>query len=137
MLDDFDNMEEFLNRYGLTVVEGDDIGLTLKEGDELKPRACLKQGESEIHCTVMRRRAVEYRGVRSLADGFYMLANQNNILGKFPDFAYIILSGTLLLGSDGKLYMAYLFVDGDRWNVQRLEFERGYVMDDFFPCNDE
>ena len=85
----------------------------------------------------MRRRAVEYRGVRSLADGFYMLANQNNILGKFPDFAYIILSGTLLLGSDGKLYMAYLFVDGDRWNVQRLEFERGYVMDDFFPCNDE
>ncbi len=134
---DFDSLEAFLERYGMAVVEDDDVGLTLKEGDRLKPRACLKQGEGEISGTTMRPRAYEYRGKRSLADGFCMLANQDNVLGEFPEFVYIILAGTLLCGVDGENYVAYLYFDGDRWSVMLLPFDREYVAEDFFACNDE
>lgn len=135
---DFANLEAFLIYHGMVLVEGDDVGLTLKKGDRLKPRTCLKQDESEIRADLVRQRATELLGNRSLADGFYMLANQDDILGEFADsVSYIILPGTLLCGRDGEKGMACLYVDGDRWNIMLLTFERGYMEDDFIACNDE
>lgn len=137
MLDDFDDMEKFLAHHCMSVVEGGDVGLTLEEGDRLKPRACLRYDEGSIGVSVVRQRAENYRGNRSLADGFYMLANQDDVLGEFPDFICIVLSGTLLRDLQGRSYLACLHYDGDRWNIKLLDFEREYDRGDFFACNDE
>lgn len=130
-------LDSFLQHHDLFVVENSDIGLTLKGGERLKPCRYLKEDQYESHGNDLRQRAVEMRGNRSLADGFYLLANQEEVLGEFPEFIYLLLPGTQLRGPDGLDYMARLFYDGDRWDITCLPFDRKYDKDDYFVCNDE
>ena len=128
-------LEGFLQYHDMFVVK--DVGLTLQEGVRLKPRPCLKEDQYEIHGNEVCQRAVELKGNRSLADGFYLRDNQDSMLGEFPEFIYILLPCTLLRGSDGKDYMAQLYYDGDRWSITCLLFDYKHDRDDYLACNDK
>lgn len=134
---DFDSVSEFLSFCGLTVVEGKDVGLTMKDGDRLELRACMEYDENEISVDVMHRRAIEYRGNRGLDDGLYMANNQDNVLGEFPEHVCIVLPGTFLIGHDQRYYLAALFFDGDRWEIMHLPIDRAIDHDDYFVCNEK
>lgn len=130
-------LEGFLLFQDLFVVEGADVGLTLHGGERLKPVRCLKDDEDELVGDNVCRRAEELKGNRSLADGFYLLDNQDGPFGEFPEFIRILLPGTRLRGSDGQEYMAELFYDGDRWSITYLPFDYKHDKDDYFACIDE
>ena len=74
-----------------------------------------------INGQTMQVRAVELKANRGLSDVPALLGEDGKGLVTIPaelrGKAYIVLSGTLLRDSDGDLYVAYLFWNGDAWVV--------------------
>ena len=116
-------------KYGYTVVE--DVEPSQFKVKNLKFITFLKSGELYITGETMRQRAITLKGNFGLIDGQYLLDHQEEIpkkmLGK-----YIVLPGTLLRGSDGRLFIACLRWRGGRWVLGFVWLGGGWDSNDRF-----
>ena len=108
-------------KYGFTVVKGQDVtplNLTPEMMDNLKFKTFLKEGDGPyINGETMRQRAVEQKANLGLADGERLKDHMNKFTYKFKELRSncIVLPGTLLHGSSGRLLVACLIWDGVQW----------------------
>ncbi|OGH70043.1 MAG: hypothetical protein A3C90_02585 [Candidatus Magasanikbacteria bacterium RIFCSPHIGHO2_02_FULL_51_14] len=89
----------------------------------------LMEGETCIDGEEMRRRAVQLKANFGLVDGKRLLAHQDEIPVELRGKA-IVLSGTLLRDPDGRLYVACLDWDDDRWYLGFFWLGGGWRVDD-------
>ena len=114
----------------------EDVAPSQFDISQLKPLSFLKNGEEYITSEEMCRRAVEFKANLGLADGKRMLADGGKLIPKeFRDF-YIPLSGTLLRGPRGGLYVPYLYWYGGRWALFFGWLGNGWDGGDRFACSE-
>ena len=105
----------------LTVVPGEDVEPTIKEGMSLSFPGFFKDGETYIDGPTMRIRAKDMKSDKSLSDVPALLGEDGKGLKTIPSElrgkVYIVLTGTLLRRSDGNLCVPYLFWLSDEWDL--------------------
>jgi hypothetical protein len=101
--------------YGLTVVDNEDVEPTVKSVADLELVYFLKPNDDgRITGQVMRQRAVTLKANLGLSDAKYLLDHQSEISPEFRG-KVLVFVGTLLRGSNGRLYVAGLYWDDGRW----------------------
>ena len=96
-----------------TIVE--DIAPSKFDVSKLKLKSFLRSEDPGwINGSELRKRAPTLKGHWSLVDGKRMLDEQDKISVEFQGF-YIPLTGTLLRAPGGRLCLACLCFDGERW----------------------
>lgn len=116
-------------KYRYTVVEDLDEP-TKFQMSELEYIGFLDGSKTYVNGKTMRERAKKLKAEFSLVDGIYMLEHQDKIPAEMRGKQYIVLSGTLLRGSGGRLRMACLYGDGSQW---RLRF--CWIKNDWCGCS--
>lgn len=108
---------KFLNdrtKDGWELVE--DVGLTpaITSPTQLELVSFLKEGESYVNGEVMAKRAIELKAAMGQNHAEWLLAHQSEIPKEFRKY-YLVFTGTIWRGSDGRRYVPYLYWYDNGW----------------------
>lgn len=117
-----------------TVEIVEDVEPTVTEGVKLSFSGFLQGKKTYIDGPTMRKRAVEMVANKGLSDVPVLLGKDGKGLETIPaelrGKAYIVLTGTVLRHSSGRLCVPYLDWDGGGWCLARRWLDLGWLVDD-------
>lgn len=110
-----------------------DVVPSLSEADAIEYVLHLEGDEPHVPGKTLRGRAVTLEANYGLLDTIYLRDNPHLIPAKFQGKKVIVFTGTLLRGSDGLLYVAYLYWRGGKWVLNFSWVGRDFGDGDVLP----